>query len=287
VGAGGFAAHAGTSAAPINNEHTRRRGSSNGIGLRTHGRGPRPTDLRTKDVAGTARSKTVSLDCFRDAVHPPAVVTTETAPPTRPRATQRPAPVRQSRAIATRTRLLEAAIDVLVRSGYAGTSTVEVCKRAKVSRGAHLHHFPTKAELLAAAVEHLFARRLAELRAELLPVGDRRRRLAAALTSMWTIYSGPTLAAWMELVIAARTDAALRRAVAAVERSFFGHARAAFVELLANSGLSPTRAAALTRLLLATLDGLALHHVLVPADDPRAVLAELERMFGALAEDAR
>ncbi|HWB79439.1 MAG TPA: helix-turn-helix domain-containing protein, partial [Nannocystaceae bacterium] len=71
-------------------------------------------------------------------------------------------PPMQARAIATRTRLLEAAIDVLVKHGYAGTSTVEVCKRAKASRGAHLHHFPTKSELLAAAVEHLFARRLAE-----------------------------------------------------------------------------------------------------------------------------
>lgn len=191
----------------------------------------------------------------------------------------------QARAVATRTRLLEAAIDVLVKHGYAGTSTVEVCKRAKASRGAHLHHFPTKAELLAAAVEHLFARRLAELKDELLPLADRRRRLSAAIAAMWRIYSGPTLAAWMELVIAARTDAVLRKQVATVERAFFAHAHAAFVELFGADGMSPARAAAFTRMLLSTFDGLALHHVLVPTEDPAPVLAELERTFTAALQE--
>jgi AcrR family transcriptional regulator len=191
----------------------------------------------------------------------------------------------QARSIATRTRLLEAAIDVLVKHGYAGTSTVEVCKRAKTSRGAHLHHFPTKAELLAAAVEHLFARRLTELRDELLPLVDRRRRLSAAIAAMWRIYSGPTLAAWMELAIAARTDPQLRKQVATVERAFFAHAQAAFVELLGGDGISPARAAALTRMLLSTFDGLALHHVVAPADDPTPVLAEAERVLTAVLQE--
>lgn len=195
-----------------------------------------------------------------------------------------PAPVQQ-RAIATRTRLLEAAIDVLVRRGYAGTSTVEVCRRAKASRGAHLHHFPTKAELLAAAIEHLFARRLAEFREQVLPLGERRRRVPAALAAMWTIYSGPTLAAWMELVVASRTDADLRRHIAGVDARFLAHARAAMVELFLGDGLPATRAAALTRLLLSVFDGLALHHLSVPSDDPAPVLAELERLLTPLLEE--
>lgn len=191
----------------------------------------------------------------------------------------------QQRAIATRTRLLEAAIDVLVRSGYAGTTTVEVCRRAKASRGAHLHHFPTKAELLTAAIEHLFARRLAELRAQVLTLGDRRRRVKAALAAMWAIYSGPTLAAWMELAVASRTDAELRRHVVGVDARFLAHARAALVEVVGAEGIPPARAAAVTRLVLSVFDGLAVHHFTVPADDPKPVLAELEGMLNTLLED--
>lgn len=191
----------------------------------------------------------------------------------------------QQRAIATRARLLEAAIDVLVRRGYAGTTTVEVCKRAKASRGAHLHHFPTKAELLTAAIEHLFARRLDDLREQVLVLGDRRRRVKAALAAMWTIYSGPTLAAWMELAVAARTDAELRRHVAGVDARFGAHASAALVELVGAVGISPARAAAMTRLVLSVFDGLAVHHFNVPTDDPKPVLAELERMLNAMLEE--
>ena len=190
------------------------------------------------------------------------------------------APPRQSRAVATRARLLEAAIDSLVRHGYAGTSTVEVCRRAGASRGAHLHHFPTKAELVAAAVEHLVERRLAEFRKRVRGTGDGLRRLETALATMWGIYAGPTLGAWMELVVAARTDPELRRHMAGVDERFFGHALAVFRELVGRDDLDPARASALARLIIAVFDGLALHHVLT-RDRKRVepVLAELQRML--------
>lgn len=209
---------------------------------------------------------------------------TVTAATARRRSGSAAAPPRQSRAIATRARLLEAAIDSLVKHGYAGTSTVEVCRRAGASRGAHLHHFPTKAELVAAAVEHLVERRLDEFRRRVRAIRDDRRRLETALETMWTIYAGPTLGAWMELVVAARTDAELRRHMAGVDDRFFGHALAAFRELVGRAELAPERAAALARLILSVFDGLALHHVLT-RDRKRVepVLAELQLMLqGAL-----
>ncbi len=52
-------------------------------------------------------------------------------------------------------RLLEATVDCLVERGWAGTTTTVIAERAMVSRGAQLHHYPTKAELVAAAVAHL------------------------------------------------------------------------------------------------------------------------------------
>ena len=64
-----------------------------------------------------------------------------------------------------RARLLEATVELLVERGFSGTSTTLVSERAGVSRGAQLHHFPTKNDLVVAAVEHLTEVRGAELAA--------------------------------------------------------------------------------------------------------------------------
>src|SRR3954449_2997046 len=82
-----------------------------------------------------------------------------------------------------RARLLEATVECLVERGFAGTSTTLVSERAGVSRGAQLHHFPTKNDLVVAAVEHLAERRGAELEAAAaqLPAGGRRTRAVVAM----------------------------------------------------------------------------------------------------------
>jgi AcrR family transcriptional regulator len=61
--------------------------------------------------------------------------------------------------------LLDAAVESLIEVGFARTTTLEVQRRADVSRGALLHHFPSKAELLVAAVDHLAEMRARELKA--------------------------------------------------------------------------------------------------------------------------
>src|SRR5947209_11961149 len=60
--------------------------------------------------------------------------------------------------------LLDAAVESLIEVGFARTTTLEVQRRANVSRGALLHHFPSKAGLLVAAVDHLAGMRAHELK---------------------------------------------------------------------------------------------------------------------------
>ena len=109
-----------------------------------------------------------------------------------------------------RARLLEATFECLVERGYAGTSTPEVLKRAGVSRGAMLHHFPTKADLLAAAVEYLQQRQLEEFEAAFEEVPADADRASAAIELRWATLSSPSHYAWLELVLASRTDPALQ-----------------------------------------------------------------------------
>lgn len=56
----------------------------------------------------------------------------------------------------TRGRILTAAAQLILQRGYAGLRTAEVATVAGVSRGAQLHHFPTKQELIVATLRHVF-----------------------------------------------------------------------------------------------------------------------------------
>ncbi len=96
----------------------------------------------------------------------------------------------QERSIATRAALLDAAIECLVDRGYAATTTIETARRAGVSRGAQLHHFPTKAQLLATAVEHLFDRRRSEFLEAFAAIDPQADRLDAAMDLLWSMFAG-------------------------------------------------------------------------------------------------
>jgi AcrR family transcriptional regulator len=137
----------------------------------------------------------------------------------------------QERSIATRAALLDAALACLVERGYAATTTLETARRAGVSRGAQLHHFPTKAQLLAAAVQQLFEQRKAEFLAALADVDPGADQLDAAVDLLWSMFQGPVFVAWTELWIAARTDPELATTVVAMERRFTTETRAIFAEM--------------------------------------------------------
>lgn len=132
-------------------------------------------------------------------------MTTATAQPTRRTQAQRSAE--------TQGLLLDAALDCLVELGYGDTTTTVVAKRAGVSRGAQLHHFPTRASLVAAAIAHLFAELTAEYQRAFTAVGDAKDRLPAALDLLWSMFTHPRYPAVTELHTAARTDSELAAAL--------------------------------------------------------------------------
>ena len=128
----------------------------------------------------------------------------------------------QQRRDETRRALLDAAVESLIEVGFARTTTLEVQRRAEVSRGALLHHFPSKAELLVAAIDHLAemrARELKQLAAQLPEERAGRARTDAVIGLLWQCFSGAFFQVAMELRTAARTDPELRPALALAERS--------------------------------------------------------------------
>ncbi len=162
------------------------------------------------------------------------------------------------RRAATRGALLDATIDCLVEDGYAGTTTTRIVERAGVSRGAQVHHFPTKAELMAEAVRHLAERRAEEFIAEAKEVPARgRRRFERMLDLLWGIHMGPLFAASVELWVAARSDEELRARLVEVEREIAVLTAAAIDDLFPEmAGVAAFREAVDAS--LATMRGLAL-----------------------------
>ena len=132
---------------------------------------------------------------------------------------------------AMRLRLMEATVDSLVELGWAGTTTTVVSRRAGVSRGAQLHHFPSKQALVVAAVEHLTDLRRDDMRrhAASLPADNRTRGVLEILAAQFV---SPVFFAALELWVAARTDTELRESVAPLERRVGRETHAYAVELL-------------------------------------------------------
>jgi len=119
----------------------------------------------------------------------------------------------------TRTRLLDATVECLIELGYAGTTTPIVCERAGLSRGALLHHYPTKTELVIEAVGHLALKRAAGLESERATIQQSADPMGAMLDLIWASFSGPLFYAALELWVAARTDHELLEPLQRFERN--------------------------------------------------------------------
>ncbi|HUA35277.1 MAG TPA: TetR family transcriptional regulator [Candidatus Binataceae bacterium] len=118
------------------------------------------------------------------------------------------------RSATTRERLLEAAIDCIVEHGYARTTTTMIARRARLTRGAQLHHFGNREQLIHAAISHLFERGLADFAAafSIVPAGVDQND--AAIELAWNFFDGRMATAWIEILVAARRDSKLHKAVA-------------------------------------------------------------------------
>ncbi|MDY7100847.1 MAG: TetR/AcrR family transcriptional regulator [Actinomycetota bacterium] len=123
----------------------------------------------------------------------------------------------EERSHATRTALLDATIECLVELGYAATTTTVIAERANVSRGAQLHHYPTKSALVSAALEHLATELGREFAQRTTPLDGPESRVEAAVDALWESYATPLFAAWVELAVAARTDTELRAELAPLD----------------------------------------------------------------------
>jgi len=134
-------------------------------------------------------------------------------------------PVRwqQQKSARTRLAMLEAGIDCLVERGYGGLSASLVAERAGVSRGAMHHHFATRMELVAGLVDHVFHKRLADfLDGYARAIADHGEDGLVEIGSdlHWKSVETREYAAYIELIVAARTDPELDQLLEPAQRRY-------------------------------------------------------------------
>jgi AcrR family transcriptional regulator len=181
----------------------------------------------------------------------------------------------EQRSAETRERLLDATVESLIEAGYAHTTTTAVCARAGLSRGAQLHHFPTKSELVIAAVAHLTKRRAKEVREEVQRLADLEDRIEAALELIWTSFSGPLFYAALELWVAARTDPELHENLFRFERGVGKAMGQLWQEFTDSNEAQKSRFDDVLELTFYVMRGMALQKILKDNDTERRRLYEV------------
>jgi len=152
--------------------------------------------------------------------------------------------------------LLDATLDCLAELGYAGTTTTVVAARAGVSRGAQLHHFPTRASLVAAAIAHLFSEMTSAYQIAFARLDGETDRLTAALDLLWTMFTHPHYPAVTELHTAARTDPELHAALLPVAEAHRANVHRLAAEYFPSAARNRARFDATLAMLLDTLHGM-------------------------------
>jgi AcrR family transcriptional regulator len=125
----------------------------------------------------------------------------------------------------TRSAILEATIQCLLELGYANTTTALIANYAGVSRGAMMHHFPSRISVMRAVIDYLHILRLQEYRDLMSDIDDPQSKLTdkairESVEAAWRYVNLPSFLAYQEMLAASRTDGELRQIIEPVEKDF-------------------------------------------------------------------
>jgi AcrR family transcriptional regulator len=178
----------------------------------------------------------------------------------------------------------------VIELGYSATTSAVVAERAGVSRGAQQYHFPTKGELVAAAVEHLALQIGRELREAAASLPTRAGRADAAIDLTWRYFSAPSFPAVIELIVAARTDPELNGAVQDMSRRLARAIDAQMRDVFGPETSGNRTFGLVMEMTVDLLSGLALQRATLGASEgrhrvERRVVAQWKKMAARLVRD--
>jgi AcrR family transcriptional regulator len=178
----------------------------------------------------------------------------------------KPSRTQEERTAATRAKLVEATLDMLLSKGYAGTTTVDIAARAGLTRGAVAHHFAGKDELVVEAFDHHLTSVTRDIRTYAGLVHSGSLSLGDFIDRVWIIFSGPFFMLTLEEVTAARHNDFLRVRLQKRTREFHESLDAIWRHFFSETGLNGLEVEVMLNATLCLLRGMGVQTVL--RDDP-------------------
>jgi AcrR family transcriptional regulator len=170
----------------------------------------------------------------------------------------------QARSLVTRERLIKATLEVIYDVGYHAATTQEIAERAQVSRGALLHHFPTRADIILAAMETLLDDGTTEIRKVAQEMRSGEVTLDAFVDFLWSLFSDRFFYLSLEMITEARNDDELRERMIPVVKRFHEALDATWVEFCDADKRPARQARIILNLTVCLVRGMGVQTVLRP-----------------------
>ena len=117
----------------------------------------------------------------------------------------------KSRTNNTINKVLVATTDTIYEVGFHNTTTSRIALKAGVSRGALLHHFPRKENLIAEAVRFMLRKEIEEIDSLAESVSKDQLSIDEFVDILWEHFSGPLFMTTMDYLAASRTEPLLKK----------------------------------------------------------------------------
>jgi AcrR family transcriptional regulator len=158
----------------------------------------------------------------------------------------------------TQTRILKAAANLIRKRGYARFRTAEVAAEAGLSRGAQLHHFPTKDSLVVATLEYVFEQAQVLSRRRASAVNRPRDLIEAVIEDAREFFFSEHFMVAIDIVLSTSTDQSVRKKILDISRKARRPVETAWTEALTANGVPGQLASDLVALTLGLVRGMAL-----------------------------
>lgn len=184
--------------------------------------------------------------------------------------------LKTQKSVATRRSVIDATIQCFIEIGYFRTTTTEIAKRAKLTRGAVQYYFPTTPDVLSASIDHLLEEWMDTYYTALREISSEEDQLSRSIDVYWRFVRHPLFIAWQELVAASRTEPELAEIIESAaevyERRRLEAGRDLYPEHMRSAGDNFELGRDLSRVVL---EGLALTRLTYDREEREDAIVEL------------
>jgi len=169
------------------------------------------------------------------------------------------------RSALTCAKLRAATISLISDNGYVNTTCLDISKHAGVSRGALLHHYPAKIDLIVDAAACIWSQAIDEVRKLSEALGKGQLDIDAFVEGLWSrVFMDNVVTFTMDLTSAARSDKELHDRISVHLGDLFEAYDQIAQEAFASIGLSKEQQRVMVTLTNCTIRGLKLQELMHP-----------------------